>query len=72
MPSPTRDLLAHLAISLKDVAEAIGVSQETVRGWSCGRSEPTPQNREKLLTYVEQHKTRLGELAQELRRDRPD
>ncbi|MEX2374321.1 MAG: helix-turn-helix transcriptional regulator [Dehalococcoidia bacterium] len=72
MPNSTRDLLAHLAISLKDVAKAIGVSHETVRGWSSGRSEPTPKNREKLLSFVEQHNTRLGDLARGFKHDRPD
>lgn len=72
MPSSIRDLLARLAISRKEVAKAVGVSHDTVRGWASGRSEPTGENREKLLTFVEHHRALLGELAKDLRRERPD
>jgi len=68
VPDTVRDLLAHLAISLKDIAKAIDVSHETVRGWSYGRSDPAPENRAKLLAFVRQHRETLAKLAQELER----
>lgn len=63
---PTQQLLAQLAISLKEVAEAIGVSYETVRGWSYGRSDPTAENRAKLVAFANEHRKRLNKLARDL------
>lgn len=63
---PTQDLLKLLSVSLKEVAEAIGVSHETIRGWSYGRSDPTPENRARLLAFVEEHRERLARAAEEL------
>lgn len=62
----TQHLLKLLAISLREVAEAIDVSYDTIRGWSYGRSAPSPENREKLLAFVREHARRLNAAADEL------
>jgi DNA-binding transcriptional regulator YiaG len=62
----TQHLLKLLAISLREVAEAIDVSHDTIRGWSYGRSAPSPENREKLLNFVREHAQRLDAAADEL------
>ena len=63
---PTQDLIALLSISQKEVAEAIGVSHETIRGWSYGRSDPSPENRALLVAFVREHLARLERAARAL------
>lgn len=61
-----QELLKLVSISQKQLAAELGVPYDTVRGWSSGRADPTPENREKLVAFVREHAGRLKEAAEEL------
>ncbi len=61
-----QELLKLVSISQKQLASELGVPYDTVRGWSSGRADPTPENREKLVAFVREHAGRLKEAAEGL------
>lgn len=43
--------------NLREIAEYIGLSENTVRSWSCGRNKiPSIQNQQKIYDAAEKHK----------------
>jgi transcriptional regulator with XRE-family HTH domain len=68
MGEEIRNALRLLCPSLLDVATALGVSHDTARGWSSGRTNPSPENRAALAAYARQRADELHKLARELER----
>ena len=66
MGEQTVRLFRLLRPPLVEVAKTLGVGYDTVRGWSSGRADPTPQNREALASFVRQHAEELRRFADEL------
>lgn len=66
MGEQTKETLRALCLTLKDVAAAIGMSHDSLRGWSAGRTEPSRENREALVTFMRGHAAKLVKLADEM------
>ena len=66
MGERTKKTLQALCLTLKDVARAVGMSHDSLRGWSAGRTEPSPDNRAALAAFMRTHAARLVKLAEEL------
>lgn len=66
MGEEIRSALRLLCPSLLDVANALGVSHDTARGWSAGRTNPSPENRTALAAYARQRARELERLADSL------
>ena len=66
MGEATKRLLAILSPPFREVAAAVGVSYDTVKGWSAGRTDPSPENRAALATYARRQAAELARLADEL------
>ena len=48
----TKRALGILSPPLRQVARAVGVSYDTMKGWSAGRTDPSPDNRRALAAYM--------------------
>ena len=46
-----RDIITHNAAK---VAEALGISPQTLMGWTEGKGEPTAEQAEKILEFIKQ------------------
>lgn len=66
MGRPVRDCMRLINLSLPRLAKALGVSHDTVKGWSAGRTFPAPANRAALATFMRKHAERLLAAAEEL------
>ena len=55
--------------SLQEIAEAAGVSYDTLWAWSNGRRNPTPENLAKLADALERRGGELVKLADALRKE---
>jgi DNA-binding XRE family transcriptional regulator len=66
MSERTKRVVQGLCVSLKDVAHAIGVSHDTLKGWSSGRTDPSPTNRSALADYMRDHAKTVERLAERL------
>ena len=59
-------LVKALCLPQAQLSEELGVPYDTVRGWSSGRAEPSPDNRAALAAFMRTHAARLLKLAEEL------
>lgn len=66
MGEQTERLFRLLRPPLSEVATTLGVGYDTVRGWSSGRADPTPDNRRALAAFVREHAEELQRVADEL------
>lgn len=66
MGEQTEAVIRLLHLSMAETAESVGVSYDTVKGWSYGRSDPTPENRRALAGFLRSHGIRLLEAADEV------
>jgi len=66
MSKEIRDALRLLNISLVEIAERLGVSHDTVKGWSAGRTDPSAENRVSLVAFMREHAERVAEAADRL------
>ena len=66
MSKRTKQVVQGLCVSLKDVASALGVSHDTLKGWSSGRTDPSPTNRRALAEYMRHHAKSVQRLASRL------
>ena len=64
----TRAVIRLLHLPFEDIANGTGVSYDTVKGWSYGRSDPSPENRIALARFMREHAGSLVEAAEELER----
>ena len=48
------------------IAKEVGVGYDTVKGWSSGRADPSPEHRVALAAFMRTHAARLVKLAGEL------
>lgn len=71
MGEEIRSALRLLCPSLLDVANALGVSHDTAKGWSAGRTNPSPENRAALAAYARKRARELERLAEELQPTEP-
>ena len=55
--------------SLEEIAEAAGVTYNTLYGWKTGRRNPTRANILRLADALEGRSAELAELARELRHE---
>ena len=60
-------LLNLLAPSLRNVAQRLGVSHNTVRAWKLGRRTPSRENLAKLIEIAEERSAALGDLVRQIR-----
>ena len=66
MGTQIRDCLRLINFSLNQLADVLGVSYDTAKGWSAGRTDPSPENREALATFMREHAKKLVAAAEEL------
>lgn len=60
------EILRMACLTLKDIADAIGVPHTTVRNWSAGRVALPEESRPALATFLREHADRLRSAADEL------
>lgn len=61
-------LVRLICLSQVRLADEIGAGHDTVRGWSSGRAEPSPENRAALAAFMRRHAQALVQAAEELER----
>jgi DNA-binding transcriptional regulator YiaG len=66
---PVPDLLAAARLGWKEIAEALGVSHDTVRSWASGRREPSSKEQRRLAKLLRQHAHRLLRQADKLEQE---
>ena len=66
MGEETQDLIKLVCVPILELSRALGVPYDTVRGWSSGRADPSPENREALAKFMRQHAQKLLIAAGEL------
>ena len=64
----TERIFRLLHMPFAEIAEQLGVGYDTVKGWSVGRADPTPENRRALADFVRAHAAELVKLAEGLER----
>lgn len=63
MGDQTEKILRLLHVPFAEIASRVGVGYDTVKGWSVGRSDPSPENRVALARFAREHAAELLELA---------
>ena len=66
MGEDTKNLIKLICLPISDLAEALGVPYDTVRSWSSGRADPSPENVEALVRFIEEHAEKLMAEANKL------
>lgn len=66
MTERMRRALKLVCLPMTELAESLGVGYDTVKGWSSGRADPSPENREIFVTFIRAHAHKLLELAEDL------
>ena len=66
MGTQIRDYLKMLTPALPALAKGVGVSHDTVKGWSSGRADPSPENRQALAAFMRSHGQKLIASAERL------
>ena len=66
MGEETQGLIKLVCVPIMELAGAIRVPYDTVRGWSSGRADPSPENRKALAKFMRQHAKKLLAAAEEL------
>ena len=61
-----RTYLKLLTPSLPAIAEGLGVSLDTVKSWSSGRTDPSPENQQALAAFMRRHGKKLIAAAEQL------
>lgn len=69
MGERVRTVMRALCLSQAQLADHLEVPYDTVRGWSSGRADPSPENRQLVITFIRQHADRLVAAADELSED---
>lgn len=60
------EALRLVCLTLKDIADALGVPHTTVRNWSAGRVAVPDESRPQLVAFIRQHAERLLTAADDL------
>ena len=66
MGTQIRDCLRLINYSLAQLSDVLGVSYDTAKGWSAGRTDPSPENQAALAKFMRQHAKKLVAAADEL------
>ena len=66
MGETTQRVMKLLFVPFQEIAAALGVGYDTVKGWSSGRADPTLENRQALAKFMRQHAKKLVAAAEEL------
>ena len=66
MGDETKSVIRLLHLPMEDIAKGTRVSYDTVKGWSYGRSDPSPENRLALAAFMRAHAARVLDAAEEL------
>ena len=64
MSEDTKNLLKLVCLPIKDLSEALGVPYDTVRSWSSGRVDPSPENRAALIRFIGEHAEKLRDAVE--------
>ena len=59
-------IMKLLFVPLQEIANSLGVGYDTVKGWSSGRADPSPENGKALAKFMRQHAKKLLAAADEL------
>ena len=62
----TQRVMKLLVVPFQEIANSLGVGYDTVKGWSSGRADPSPENRKALAAFMRKHAQRLVAAAEEL------
>ena len=62
----TQRVMKLLFVPFQEIANSLGVGYDTVKGWSSGRADPSPENRQALAKFMRQHAKKLVAAAEEL------
>ena len=62
----TQRVMKLLFVPFQEIATSLGVGYDTVKGWSSGRADPSPDNRKALAAFMRAHAKKLMEAAEEL------
>jgi hypothetical protein len=65
MSKSTRRIMSTLSPAFRQIASEVGVSYDTVKGWSAGRADPSPRNRAALARFARDQAAKLVRLAEE-------
>ena len=66
MGEETQDLIKLVCVPILELSRVLGVPYDTVRGWSSGRADPSPENREALAKFMRDHAENLIAAAERL------
>ena len=66
MSEDTKSLIKLVCLPIKDLSRDLGVPYDTVRSWSSGRIDPSPENRAALLKFMGEHAKKLRATVDEL------
>ena len=59
MGEDTQNLIKLICLPIIDLSEALGVPYNTVRSWSSGRIDPSPENRQAIAKFMRRHAQKL-------------
>ena len=59
-------LIKLVCLPQATLAAELTLSNDTVRSWSAGRTDPSPENRTALAAFMRKHAAELVKLAEEL------
>ena len=66
MGEDTQNLLKLVCLPIVELSKSLGVPYNTVRSWSSGRIDPSPENRKALGKFMRDHAKKLVAAAEEL------
>ena len=66
MGEETQRLIKLVCVPIRGLATTLRVPYDTVRGWSSGRADPSPENRQALAKFMREHARKLVAAAEEL------
>ncbi len=66
MGEDTQNLLKLICLPIVELSKALAVPYNTVRSWSSGRVDPSPENQQALATFMREHAKKLIEAAERL------
>ena len=66
MHDQSKRLFRLLRLPFANIAADLGVGYDTVKDWSSGRVDTTPEHRKALAAFVRDHAAELNRFADEL------
>ena len=66
MGEETQRWIKLACVPIVELSRVLRVPYDTVRGWSSGRADPSPENRQALAKFMRDHAKKLVAAADEL------